>query len=289
MAMMMAACSKDLIKVPIEIVLFENVKSPDNQYPIYFKEILEPSQDVCDKKITFGYYPINFKRKDYNAEFILDYLNNKQGNDKKIKFVSRQLKTYFEMNKLDSILTHRAAIVNGNFDEYVKAHKESNDVFYYSLNDEIKMNGVKVYYSNADLRKSISESVCKDSSQKIVVVIIPSGFLPEPDLPTHIDSNMTSSTSSDNVNKIFKSLTNKTVSKEERLKLVPQILNTYFTDKATVEPFEVNGTPMQQKYMKEYLEEIVFYLSLDSIQVLKSFSDANGKYDNVQIVEHHNN
>lgn len=267
----------------MDLVCFESLGPNQNKFPEFIQSILAPSENVCSKRLTFGYDPIKIKRRDTDKEIIIDYLNNRQGNQKKIKFVARELRTYFERTTLDSVLTNTTRM-NNAFEEYLNTNRNKENVFFYSESDELSDVDFTLYSSLPSLNEAIQKSICIDSSQKIIVVLVPSTYKSKPNIPEHDPAEDSYSMS---ISKVFKALSDKTESPEERINKIPNVLDSYFSTNATVEVFETNGTRMPSQSAAEYLESLVFLLSLDSIQIHQVFTDTEGKIYNIQITEHH--
>ena len=282
------SCTKNLEKIPIEVILFDKITENKEglKYPEYLLEILNPMSEFCENKMVIGFYPVKIKRRDLNDEIDFNYITTKAGNDKKIKFVARQLKNFFETAKIDPILL-KSTPLPGSFDSYINAQMVKDNLFFYSDNEESRINGFKVHYTVEDLRKAISKYMCqtKNDIAKVTVVVLPPSeamivFAPE-DKPS-------SALPPKELQSAFEELTNLNISPNERAKLIPNLLEHLFSEGSTIEKYGENGTSVGIHTTKDYLYSLVLSRSIDRIQILDAKKDnTDRKFWTVKLVEHH--
>ncbi|MDP1815346.1 MAG: hypothetical protein Q8K92_12930, partial [Leadbetterella sp.] len=97
--------SGDTQKVELEVQLFKNLCTHKAQkYPEDIQSLSKPLKDIGESKANWAFYPFSLKRVDLNKTAKLNYLDNRAGNDKKINFVVREHRQFFEENTVDTLL-----------------------------------------------------------------------------------------------------------------------------------------------------------------------------------------
>lgn len=73
----------------------------------------------------------------------------------------------------------------------------------------------------------------------------------------------------------------------ERTALIPEIVENFFSENASIEEFGENKTRVGAKSPETYLKGLVMYRSIESVEILDAKKNPDGKYWTVQVVEHH--
>lgn len=167
--------SSDAQKVELEIQLSKNICQENaEKYPDDIINLSQPLQveESGEIKANWAFYPLNLKRVDLGKTIKLDYLTNKAGNDKKIKFVVREHRQYFEENMVDSSICSEGAEYHLEGED-LQFIKDSKHYFVYSSNERFKIDGKIVYYSVPEILEAIGELLQKSKPKRIVIVYEP--------------------------------------------------------------------------------------------------------------------
>lgn len=167
--------SGDAQKVELEIQLSKNICQENaEKYPDDIINLSQPLQieESGEIKANWAFYPLNLKRVDLGKTIKLDYLTNKAGNDKKIKFVVREHRQYFEENMVDSSICSEGAEYHLEGED-LRFIKDSKHYFVYSSNERFKIDGKIVYYSVPEILEAIGELLQKSKPKRIVIVYEP--------------------------------------------------------------------------------------------------------------------
>jgi len=270
------SCDKiDTEQIEIEIVLFEPFESSLSPlFPNEIINILKPLNCLCNETKNVAFTPVVVNRKDLSIKSTHDYLSHQTGNNAKILMVERAFKNYFEdIHKpvSDSLFSSNKGN-NSTFENYIEINKEKSNVFVYSTNGDFKTNFSKIYTSTADIVVAISELICKGVKGKITIVIAPNEH--NPSIPNDLQE-------------IFRQITDLNVSPDERMELIPVFLSQSFANNSTIEEFGENGTRVGITPTEEYLNKIILSRSINKIEILGAPKNPEGKYWTIKIIEHH--
>lgn len=279
---LLVSCGNKKKVIPITFV-FEKPVSAQQKYPDYFYGICEPftnkcqetKRDVLFKPISISRLDISNKEVETNAWYFEDMGENT------VDFGKSWLSQYFKDSTIHQYLLEPSAR-DGSIEQFLSFNKDHTFIFSEDIS-EPNLYEMPVYSKIQPLKKAVAEFICTKNPESLYILILTNSKQPSVGNPI---SSGTPPVSSDNP---FLSLLDHMKSDEERLREVDNIINTYFTTSATVEQYGQNQTISEPAVsVRDYLNSIVLYRTIEKIDILKAEKDENGKIWNIKVLEHHN-
>jgi len=275
MTFITSSCGAERHELGITFVYDKPLGENQSGYPNYFKEIALPFNASCtEESKDFLPKPINVIRLDINkTEIETNAWYFESIGDNTIDFSTTWLEVYFKDSLPPAYLFEESkGIVS--IESFIEKNKE-NTFIYSEESDLEEYEGVKVFSSTKKIAEEIKGKACKNTEGKVYVLVNP-----EMNEPPPIPSNGIAS--------IFNEIGDKEVSPDIRLNIIDDKLKT-FTEDSNVKEFGKNGTLVALTPIRDYLEKIAFYRTLEKIEVTDALKNPDGKYWEVSLVEHHLN
>lgn len=281
---LMSSCSCDRKELGVTFV-FDKPLETANKYPSYFKEIALPFSSECDEGcIDFLPKPISVSRLDISKKEIKTnaWYFEAMG-DNTVDFSTLWLGTYFT----DSIPPTYLSEPQGNkiqLESFVKKNK-TNTYIYSEESGLEEFEGRKIYNNTKSLQEAIMADACKNTSNKIYVLINPTMKGEEITPP---DDEVSPPSLPNEVTQVFNKIGERGVSPDIRINLIDGRIGI-FSEDAQVKEFGKNGTLVAMTPVRDYLEKIAFYRTLEKIEIKEALQNTNERYWEVSVVEHHLN
>jgi hypothetical protein len=170
LSIFITSCTNERRELSITLLFDKPIQS--TKYPLYFKELTIPFMKNCDKDVDYLLEPINVTRLDIsNKDIQTNAWHFKEMGDNTVDFSKLWLEQYFKDSLINPYLTQPSS-KEFLFDSWLANSKDS----LYILSEESDINeykGKKVFNNTEDLYKQIQESICTNSSKKVLIVINP--------------------------------------------------------------------------------------------------------------------
>lgn len=239
-------------------------------YPSYFKELTVPFTSDCNIDVLMK--PINITRLDIsNKEIQTTAWYFEDIGDNTIEFSKLWLESYFKDSLIDNYLTLPPS-KEVNLENWISNIKDS--LYIFDEESEVEyFKGKKVFNSSLELHNKIKEIACNKDVSKVTILVL-EAQIPEPNFS--------------NLNLVFNSIIDLDISPDQRIELIPNILETTFSKNSTIEEIGENGTSLGITPTVEYLNQIVLSRTINKIEIIEGKKDETGKFWTVKIIEHHN-
>lgn len=277
----LSSCHCDRKDLGVTFV-FDKPLEESKNYPAYFQEVALPFSAECvENCIDFLPKPISISRLDISKKEIkINAWYFEAMGDNTIDFSMLWLGTYFK----DSIPPAYLFEPQGGkvqLKSFLKKNK-TNTYIYSEESGLEDYEGVKIFSSTKNLQEAIMAGACKNTSNKVYVLI-------NPTMEEGKDENDDETLSSPNeLTQVFNQIGEKGVSPDIRINLIDGRLGI-FSEDAQVKEFGKNGTLVAMTPVRDYLEKIAFYRTLEKIEIREALQNANNRYWEVSLVEHHLN
>ena len=277
--------SSDVEYSTMEILSFEEQENESKIYPKYLQDILQPIENTCEKRI-FGFEPTRFFREDLGEEFVIDYLNKKARNPKKVKAAIRMLKEYFEENEADLIFS-KPSINQGKFEAFLEATEIKENHFFFTTNRNAKLEGHIVYNNIENLRKSIGTYLCnapKEETTSVMIIILPKKIANES--PSPPNNNNT-------IQEAISDIANRKEAEEDRLKKAHSFIANQLEVGAKVvevspDNTPINGTVDGFPLVKDWLQSLSYSRTIEKVEVKEVKRAPEGdRIRELTVIEYH--
>ncbi len=282
MALFFSSCDCERKELALTFIFDKPIGEASTGYPNFFKEIAIPYNVECSEEgIDFLPKPISVSRLDLSKKEIKTtawYFESI--GDNTIDFSTTWLGEYFN----DSLPPSYLFEPKGNqalVETFIEKNQQNSFIYSEESDLETYLN-VKVFNTTGKLVEALKANACQNTEGKFYVLVNPEMKGDHPK-EVAIIKNL-----EEGIAAIFNKLGDKEVAPEIRFNQIEEYLNLFTAD-ANIKEFGKNGTLVGLTSVRDYFEKIVFYLTLEKIEITKTLKKPDGKIWEVRLVEHHLN